>query len=74
VVRTARKSNRGCLGDFVVARITDLPQVAVHIVPSTEPPVAMGEPGLSPLAPAFANAVARLRGKTLRELPFKLAF
>jgi len=46
--------------------------VAVHIVPSAEPPTGMGEPGLPPLAPAFANAVARLTGKTPRELPFKL--
>lgn len=60
-------------GDFVVPRITDMPQVAVHIVPSAEPPTGMGEPGLPPLAPAFANAVAKLTGKTPRELPFKLA-
>jgi isoquinoline 1-oxidoreductase beta subunit len=32
----------------------------------------MGEPGLPPLAPAFANAVSRLTGKPLRELPFSL--
>jgi isoquinoline 1-oxidoreductase beta subunit len=30
----------------------------------------MGEPGLPPLAPAYANAVARLTGKRHRELPF----
>ncbi len=60
-------------GDFPVPRITDMPQIAVHIVPSAEPPTGMGEPGLPPLAPAFANAIARLTGKPLRELPFKLA-
>jgi len=59
-------------GDFAVPRITDMPQFAVHIVPSAEPPTGMGEPGLPPLAPAFANAIARLTGKPLRELPFKL--
>ena len=58
--------------DFPVPRITDMPQIAVHIVPSAEPPTGMGEPGLPPLAPAFANAIARLTGKPLRELPFKL--
>jgi hypothetical protein len=31
------------------------------------------EPGLPPLAPAFANAIARLTGKPLRQLPFNLA-
>jgi isoquinoline 1-oxidoreductase beta subunit len=60
-------------GDFVVPRITDMPQIAVHIVPSADAPTGMGEPGLPPLAPAFANAVAALTGKRLRELPFKLA-
>jgi isoquinoline 1-oxidoreductase beta subunit len=60
-------------GDFVVPRITEMPQIAVHTVPSADPPTGMGEPGLPPLAPAFANAVAALTGKPLRELPLKLA-
>ena len=60
-------------GDYAVARITDMPQVAVHIVPSADPPKGMGEPGLPPLAPAFANAIAQITGKALRDLPFKLA-
>lgn len=60
-------------GDYVVARITDMPKIAVHIVPSAEPPTGMGEPGLPPLAPAFGNAIAKLTGKTPRGLPFKLA-
>lgn len=60
-------------GDFVVPRITDMPEIAVHIVPSADPPTGMGEPGLPPLAPAFANAVARLTGKPVRQLPFDLA-
>jgi len=60
-------------GDFVVPRITDMPPIAVHLVPSAEPPTGMGEPGVPPLAPAFANAIARLTGKPMRELPFKLA-
>lgn len=59
-------------GDFVVPRISDMPEIAVHVVPSADPPTGMGEPGLPPLAPAFANAVARLTGKPVRELPFKL--
>jgi len=60
-------------GDYAVPRITDMPQIAVHVVPSADAPTGMGEPGLPPLAPAFANAIARLTGKTPRELPFKLA-
>jgi len=60
-------------GDFQVPRITDMPQIAVFTVPSADAPTGMGEPGLPPLAPAFANAIAALTGKPLRELPFKLA-
>jgi isoquinoline 1-oxidoreductase beta subunit len=33
----------------------------------------MDEPSLPPLAPAFANALAQLTGKPLRQLPFQLS-
>lgn len=59
--------------DFTVARITDMPAFDIHLVSSAEPPTDMGEPGLPPLAPAFANAIARPTGKPLRQLPFNLA-
>jgi isoquinoline 1-oxidoreductase subunit beta len=58
--------------DYTVARMPDMPQIEVHIVPSAEPPTGMGEPGLPPLAPAYANAIAALTGKRLRRLPFDL--
>ncbi|NVE01819.1 xanthine dehydrogenase family protein molybdopterin-binding subunit [Massilia sp. BJB1822] len=61
------------LADYAIARMPDMPKVEVHIVPSTEPPTGMGEPGLPPLAPAFANALFKLTGKRLRKLPFDLA-
>jgi isoquinoline 1-oxidoreductase beta subunit len=56
-----------------VARITQVPEFDIHIVPSADAPKGMGEPGLPPLAPAFANAIAQLTGKPLRQLPFNLA-
>lgn len=59
--------------DYTVARMPDAPQVEVHIVASEDAPTGMGEPGLPPLAPAFANAIAKLSGKRLRKLPFDLA-
>jgi len=63
---------QGNFGDFTVARITDMPEFAVHVVPSAEPPKGIGEPGLPPLAPAFANAIAQLTGKPMRQLPFSV--
>lgn len=60
--------------DMAMPRIPDAPKVmTVSIVPSNDPPKGMGEPGLPALAPALANAVARLTGKRQRELPFNLA-
>jgi len=60
--------------DMAMPRITDAPKVmTVSIVPSNDPPKGMGEPGLPPLAPALANAVARLTGQRQRELPFRFA-
>ncbi|HEY1148660.1 MAG TPA: xanthine dehydrogenase family protein molybdopterin-binding subunit [Pseudoduganella sp.] len=59
--------------DYTVARMPDMPKVEVHIVPSHDAPTGMGEPGLPPLAPAFANAVFQVTGKRLRKLPFDLA-
>lgn len=57
---------------YTPVRMPQAPKVAVHIVPSNDPPKGMGEPGLPPLAPALANALRRATGKPLRELPFQL--
>jgi isoquinoline 1-oxidoreductase subunit beta len=58
--------------DMQVPRISDTPKlIAVHIVPSNDPPKGMGEPGLPPVAPAVANAIARLGGGRQRDLPFR---
>jgi isoquinoline 1-oxidoreductase subunit beta len=59
--------------NYPVPRITDMPKIAVHIVPSSDPPKGVGEPGLPPFAPALANALRRATGRPLREMPFKLA-
>jgi isoquinoline 1-oxidoreductase beta subunit len=60
-------------GDYPVLRIGEMPEVAVHIVPSSADPTGVGEPGTPPIAPAVANAVFALTGKRLRKLPFDLA-
>jgi isoquinoline 1-oxidoreductase beta subunit len=50
-----------------------MPKVEVHIVPSAEPPTGVGEPGVPPIGPAVANAVAKATGKRIRALPFSRA-
>ncbi len=58
--------------DYPVLRMPEVPVVEVHIVPSAEAPKGVGEPGLPPIAPAVANAVARLTGTRVRKLPIVL--
>ncbi len=59
---------------YQVLRINDMPRVIeVHIVPSTNPPSGVGEPGTPPIAPAVANAVRAATGIRLHTLPFDLA-
>jgi len=55
--------------DYPVLRMNEMPQVQVHLVPSTQPPGGVGEPGTPPIAPAVANALFALSGKRARALP-----
>ena len=55
---------------YRVLRIGEMPRVEVHIVPSTEPPTGVGEPGVAPVGPAVANAVFAATGKRVHVLPF----
>lgn len=59
--------------DYAPIRIDEMPRLEVHIVPSAEKPTGIGEPGVPPLAPAVANAIAAATGKRLRNLPFETA-
>jgi isoquinoline 1-oxidoreductase subunit beta len=59
--------------DYPVLRINQMPVVEVHIVPSTAKPTGVGEPGVPPIAPALANAIAAATGRRLRKLPLSLA-
>ena len=50
-------------------RIDEMPEIDVTIVASTEKPSGVGEPGVPPLGPAVANAMARLGVTRPRQLP-----
>jgi isoquinoline 1-oxidoreductase subunit beta len=59
---------------YTVLRINEMPrEIEIYIVPSTDPPTGVGEPGLPPIAPAVANAVRMATGIKIRKLPFDLA-
>ena len=58
--------------DYPLLRLTDMPVIEVHVMPSAERPSGVGEPGVPPIAPAVANALAAATGKRLRRLPLSL--
>jgi len=57
--------------NYPVLRINEMPQVEVHIVPSTAPPGGMGEPPVPAIAPAVTNAIFAATGKRVRRLPIR---
>ena len=56
--------------DYPVVRMNQMPRIEVHIVPSREKPSGVGEPSTPVIAPALANALLALEGKSPRTLPF----
>jgi isoquinoline 1-oxidoreductase subunit beta len=57
--------------DYPMVRMFEAPAIEVFIVPSTEHPTGVGEPGVPPVAPAVANAIFAATGKRVRRLPIK---
>src|ERR1043165_1906509 len=43
--------------DYPVLAMRDMPDVEVHIVPSSDPPLGIGEAGGPAIAPAVVNAI-----------------
>jgi isoquinoline 1-oxidoreductase beta subunit len=57
--------------DYPLLRIQEMPVVEVHIMPSSEDPTGIGEPGTPPIAPAVANAIYALTKQRIRALPIR---
>ena len=62
---------QGNFHDYQMLRIFESPEIEVHIVPSSESPTGVGEPGVPPVAPALANAIFAATGKRIRRLPIR---
>ncbi|MFK7856554.1 MAG: molybdopterin cofactor-binding domain-containing protein [Granulosicoccus sp.] len=60
---------QGNFPQYEPLRITDMPEVEVHIMPSDNAPTGVGEPGLPPAGPALANAIYAATGKRVTKLP-----
>jgi len=55
--------------DYRILRMSENPEVNVHIIKSNEDIGGIGEPGIMPLAPAVANAVFNATGARVRRMP-----
>ncbi|HUJ62064.1 MAG TPA: molybdopterin cofactor-binding domain-containing protein [Kofleriaceae bacterium] len=58
-------------GSYQALRMFECPAIETHIVPSSEPPSGIGEPGVPPVAPALAAAIFAATGKRIRRLPIE---
>ena len=54
---------------YRVLRMSDMPEIHTKILATDNPPTGIGEVGVPSVAPAIANAVFKLTGKRLRQLP-----
>jgi isoquinoline 1-oxidoreductase beta subunit len=59
------------LDSYRVLRIGDVPEIEVEFLPSRETPVGLGEPAMTPIAPAIANAIFAATGARVRHLPIR---
>ena len=55
--------------DYPVIRMSEVPEIEVHIVKSTDKIGGIGELGIPAVAPAVANAVFNATGVRIRRIP-----
>ncbi|HSA71634.1 MAG TPA: molybdopterin cofactor-binding domain-containing protein [Burkholderiales bacterium] len=54
---------------YRVLRMSDMPEIHTRLIATDNPPTGMGEVGVPSVAPAIGNALFRLTGARVRELP-----
>lgn len=59
------------LNRYKPLRMSEVPELDIEFVDSTEFPVGMGEPPLTVVAPAIANAIYKATGVRVRDLPIR---
>ena len=64
---------QGNFDGYTVLRSNQMPDVRVHIVPSTKAPTGVGEPATPVIAPAVASALSSVTGKRYDKLPIRRA-
>lgn len=59
------------LNTYTPLRMIDTPDMEIEFIDSTEAPTGLGEPGVTAMAPAIANAIFNAVGVRMRHLPIK---
>ncbi len=59
------------LDSYTPVRMADVPELDIEFIDSAEPPVGLGEPATTVVAPAIANAIFAASGVRLRHLPMR---
>lgn len=55
--------------DYPVARMGEIPEIEIHIIPSNRPPNRVGEAAVPDTAPAVLNAIYDITGQRIKQLP-----
>ena len=58
--------------NYHVLRLSEMPELDIHIIENSEAPGGVGEAGLPPVAPALGNAIFAATGVRLRNLPIDI--
>ena len=58
---------------YPILRISETPEIEVHVMKNNEEPGGVGEVGMPGVAPAVANAIFDLTGYRIRKLPYDLS-
>jgi len=64
------KASARNFSNYRMLRMREMPRIDVQVIQSGAAIGGTGEPGVPPVAPALANAYARLTGQRVRSLPF----
>lgn len=62
---------RGNFDDYQMLRVSEMPKIEVHILPSDQSSSGVGEPGTPPIAPAVCNAIFTATRKRIRQLSIR---
>jgi len=56
-------------GDYTPLRMSEMPELDISIIANNDPPSGCGEPAVTVVAPAIANAIYNAVGVRVRSLP-----